>query len=77
MRQNTVLVVPATVPDAQVRRIPGIALDRPLVVSAEPAAVPVARAIRIVPDRPTVEQVEQLRRENAALRMQLTRVRSA
>ena len=76
MGGKTLLVVPATVPDADVRRMPRAEVDRPVVISAEPAAVPVARAVRIVPDQLTVEQVDQLRRENVALRQELARVRT-
>jgi hypothetical protein len=76
MGGKTLLVVPATVPDADVRRMPRVEPDGPIVISAEPAPVPVARAIRIVPDQLTVEQVDQLRRENVALRKELARVRT-
>jgi hypothetical protein len=76
MGGKTLLVVPATVPDANVRRMPRVEPDAPHVVCADPYPVPVARATRVVPELLTVEQVEQLRRENVALREELARVRS-
>jgi hypothetical protein len=71
------LVVPATVPDANARRIRRAEADAPIVLSADPAPVPVARAIPIVPVQPTADDVDQLRQENAALRAQLGRVPQA
>jgi hypothetical protein len=73
----TMLVVPATVPDAQVRRLPRAELEAPILISAAPAPVPVARVVPIVPAMLTVEQVEQLRRENSQLRAELARVRAS
>ncbi len=77
MRHTTVLIIPATVPDAQVTRLRLTEAERPHVISAAPSAVPVARATPLLPERVTVEQVERLRAENNALRDELRRVRAS
>lgn len=74
MGQQTVLIVPATVPDALVTRVSRRQEDRPTVVSADPVPVPVARPIRLFPQRFTAELVAQLWGENRALRQELARV---
>lgn len=75
MRRKTVLVVPATVPDAQVTRFPS-AEPAPTVISpVTPAGVPTADPVPVIPDQPTGEQVAALRRENADLRDELERTR--
>ena len=72
MGGQTVIVVPATVPSAIVRRLRRRELAAPAVHLVEPYPVPPARAVRVVPDQITPEQVAQLRAENAALRAQLS-----
>ena len=75
MRRKTVLVVPATVPDAQVTRFLA-ATPAPTVISTvAPAPVPTANPVPVIPDQPTAEQVAALRRENADLRDALERTR--
>ncbi|MCU1589510.1 MAG: hypothetical protein JWP11_766 [Frankiales bacterium] len=70
------MIVPATVPDAQVLRMKPAEPEGPVVISAEPAPVPPARPVRIVPEQITPEQVAMLRRENHALRGELARARA-
>jgi hypothetical protein len=77
MGGKTVMIVPATVPGATVLRTERAAPPTPIVVSAEPAVVPVARPTRLVSDVLTPEQVAQLRAENADLRQELERVRAS
>jgi hypothetical protein len=77
MRRNTVLIVPATVPRAVVNRILGREPAAPVVHTADPYPVPPARAVRVVPEQLTAEQVAQLRAENDSLRRELERARSA
>jgi hypothetical protein len=74
MGGQTVMIVPATVPSATVLRTERLEPARPIVISADPAVVPVARPVRLVSDVITPEQVAQLRAENADLRKQLNRV---
>lgn len=75
MHPKTPFIVPATVPDAQVTRIAGGDHEGPTVLSAEPVPVPAAAPVRVVPEQLTAEQVEVLRAENAALRVELERAR--
>jgi hypothetical protein len=74
MGGQTVMIVPATVPSATVVRTEQVAPAPPVVVSADPATVPVAQPTRLVSDVITPELVAQLRAENADLRQQLQRV---
>ena len=76
MERKTVLIVPATVPDAAVTRLPRRDPEGPTVISAEPAPVPAATARPVVPEQLTAEQVRELRAENHALREEIERVRS-
>jgi hypothetical protein len=71
-----VLVVPATVPDANVTRVRRSADERRILVSADPYPVPPAHPVRVIPDQLTAEQVAELRAENQALREELERVRA-
>ncbi|MBK5308306.1 MAG: hypothetical protein JJD92_16605 [Frankiaceae bacterium] len=77
MGGNSVLIVPATVPSAIVRRLLHRAPESPVVHTVDPYPVPPARAIRVVPDLLTPEQVAQLREENDLLRRELARVRAS
>jgi hypothetical protein len=72
---KTMLIVPSTVPDAMVTRLPAREPDQPHVVSAEPAPVPVPIAVPVIPEQLTAEQIAVLRQENDALREELARVR--
>ncbi|MDT7571459.1 MAG: hypothetical protein QOE05_1633 [Actinomycetota bacterium] len=74
MGGQTVMIVPATVPCATVLRTERLEPAAPVVVSADPAVVPVARPTRLVSDVLTSAQVAQLRAENADLRAELERV---
>jgi hypothetical protein len=74
MNPKTVLIVPSTVPDAMITRLPAREPEQPHVISAEPAAVPTPTPIPLVPERLTAEQVAVLRQENEALREELARV---
>jgi hypothetical protein len=77
MGRNTVMIVPATVPSATVLRTERQAPPAPIVISADPDVVPVARPTRLVSDVLTPEQVAQLRAENADLRAQLESARAS
>jgi hypothetical protein len=77
MGGQTVMIVPATVPSATVLRTERRAPAPPIVISADPDVVPVARPTRLVSEVLTPEQVAQLRAENADLRAELERVRTA
>jgi hypothetical protein len=77
MGGQTVMIVPATVPGPTVLRTDRLAPPAPIVISADPARVPVAQPTRLVSDVLTVEQVAQLRAENADLREELERVRAS
>ncbi|MDT7537216.1 MAG: hypothetical protein QOI82_801 [Actinomycetota bacterium] len=77
MGGQTVMIVPATVPSATVVRRERSAPPAPIVVSADPDVVPVARPTRLVSEVLTPEQVAQLRAENSDLRAELERVRAS
>ena len=77
MGGRTVLIVPATVPSAIVRRLLRQEPEAPAILTVDPYPVPPARPVRVVPDVLTPEQVAQLRAENEALRHQLQRVRTS
>ena len=51
MARKTVLVVPATVPDAQVTRVQRAEPEGPGVVSAEPLPIAAAQPIPVIPDQ--------------------------
>jgi hypothetical protein len=76
MERKTVLIVPATVPDARPTRVPVPQVDSPTVVAAEPTPVPAPAVVPVIPEQLTAEQVAELREENEALREALARVRS-
>ena len=76
MGGQTVLIVPARVPHATVLRTERATPPAPIVISADPAVVPVARPTRLVAAVLTPEHVAQLRAENALLRRELERVRA-
>jgi hypothetical protein len=75
MGGQTVLIVPATVPSAIVRRRLRQQPEAPVVHSADPSPVAPAHAVPLVPEQLTPEQVARLRAENAELRRQLERAR--
>jgi len=77
MGYRTALIVPATVPDALVTRLPHRELPRSHVLCLAPAPVPVAVAVPVVPEQLSAQQVDVLRAENAALRVELARVRAS
>ena len=77
MGGQTVMIVPATVPTATVLRTERLAPPAPIVISADPAVVPVAQPTRLVSDVLTPELLVQLRAENADLRRQLEGVRAS
>jgi hypothetical protein len=76
MGGQTVMIVPAAVPAARVLHTQRAEPESPILISAEPAVVPRARATRLVSAVLTPELVAQLRAENAGLREQLSRVRT-
>jgi len=75
VRRKTVLIVPATVPDARVTRVPAAELSPTVISPVAPATVPAAHAVPVIPEQATAEQLEALCRENAALRQELDRSR--
>ena len=75
MRRKTVLIVPATVPDAQVTRVAPAQPEATVISSIEPTPVPLAQPVPVIPEQLTADQVALLREENAALREELDRVR--
>jgi hypothetical protein len=77
MGGQTVIIVTATVPSDIVQRLRRRELERPPVLTAEPYPVPPARPVPVLPEQLTVEQVAQLRAENAMLRDELTRARTS
>jgi hypothetical protein len=77
MDGKTVMIVPATVPDAKVVRMHRAEPVGPVVSSAHPEPVPAAQPIPVFPEQLTTEQVDQLREENSALRDELSRLRNA
>ena len=76
MRRKTVLIVPATVPDARVTRVAPAPPEATVISRVEPTTVPLAQPVPVLPEQLTVEQVALLRAENDALREELDRVRS-
>lgn len=76
MDHKTVLIVPATVPDAQVTRLQRSEPEGPIRLRAEPARVPVAEPMPLISGQLSVELLAQLREENDSLRDELDRVRS-
>ena len=76
MGGQTVLIVPATVPSAIVRRLLHREPEAAVVHTADPYPVAPARAVRVVRDEITPEQIAQLRFENELLRSELERVRT-
>jgi hypothetical protein len=75
MDRKTVLIVPATVPDARPTRVPAPQLDKPTVIAAEPTPVAAPAVVPLIPEQLTAEQIAELREENEALRDELARVR--
>jgi hypothetical protein len=75
MDRKTVLIVPATVPDARPTRVPAPQVDAPTVVAAEPTPVPAPAVVPVIPEQLTAAQIAELREENEALRDELARVR--
>jgi hypothetical protein len=75
MDRKTVLIVPATVPDARPTRVPAPQAGEPTVISAEPTPVPAPAVVPLIPEQLTAEQIAELREENEALRDELARVR--
>jgi hypothetical protein len=73
---KTVLIVPATVPDARATQVPATQPAKPTLVAAEPRPVPAPSVVPVIPEQLTAEQIAELREENAALRDELARVRS-
>jgi hypothetical protein len=76
MDRKTVLIVPATVPDARPTRVPPPPVHKPTVFAAEPTPVPAPAVVPVIPEQLTAEQIAELREENEALRDELARVRS-
>jgi hypothetical protein len=76
MDRKTVLIVPATVPDARPTRVAAPEPDEPRVVAAEPTPVPAPSVVPVIPEQLTAEHIAELREENEALRGELARVRS-
>ena len=74
MGGRTVMIVPATVPSAIVRRLLRRELPAPVVHTADPYPVPPPYVTQVVPVQPTPEQIAQLRAENAELRRKLNRL---
>ena len=76
MGSTTMVIVPATVPDARVLRMQRADLEAPTLASAAPARVPAPLPVQVVSDQVTAEQVAELRRDNEALRHELARLRA-
>jgi hypothetical protein len=72
---KSIVIVPATVPGPTVQRLAHTEPEGRAVASAEPAVVPAAHAVPVIPEQLTVAQVEELRAENELLRQEIARVR--